>query len=141
MNEPIKIDQETGLTINKSYLLNSGFNAVEGGRQFGQLTIKEGVLKGVATNLLTSIKVFDEQGVLIIDLCFDRMTSYSRERVRKIILDALIQMLMEVASLQGKKMDIAKAYDLLDHDLKMVYFEQSYASIAKLAESWGLTLN
>jgi hypothetical protein len=51
MNNLIQLDQETGLTINRNYMLNSGFNAVEGVRQFGQLTIKEGVLKGVASNL------------------------------------------------------------------------------------------
>ncbi len=51
MTNLIQLDQETGLTINRNYMLNSGFNAVEGVRQFGQLTIKEGLLKGVASNL------------------------------------------------------------------------------------------
>jgi hypothetical protein len=114
---------------------------MEGVRQFGQLTIKEGVLKGTATNLLTSVKVFDEQGVLILDLCFERMTAYTRERVRKVILDGLVQMLIEVAGMQGKHLDVSHAYEVLDHDLKLVYFQQSYSSLLRLTDSWGIKIN
>lgn len=141
MTNLINRDEETGLVVKKNYLCGSGFTAVEGFRQFGNLTIREGVLKGTASCFLTNVRVFDQNNIMILDITFDKLTSYSRERVRKVVLNELVQMLLEVAAIHGKQIDAQDAWERLDRDLKAVYFKESYAALLKLAEEWGICIN
>lgn len=140
MEAIIKLDKETGLIVGRNYLSSSGFNCLEGYRKFGRLTIKEGVLKGTATNIMTNISVFDENNTLLIDVSFDKLTFYSREKARKVILNQLIKMLSDAAKAQGKLIDQNEVIELLDTQLKQIYFEDSYKSVLNWAEEIGIAI-
>lgn len=140
MEALVKQDKETGLAIRSSYQGASGLMAMEGFREFGTVTIHEAVLKGSGSIFLTGIRVFDQNGVLLIDLSFDRLTSYSREKVRKAVLCELIHLLTESASRQGLSLDAAYTWEKLNNELNIVFYADSYKAILPLAKEWGIDL-
>ncbi len=141
MNAMIQRDDDTGLTIRNSYLCGSGFSALEGLRNFGSLTIRESIVKGVAITFLTHVKVFDQQNTLIIDVAFSKRTSYSREIVRTVVMNHLVKMLVEAAAAQNKVMDEYEVYEKIDRELKTVYFQESYNAILDWATEFGINFN
>ena len=54
-------------TIGKTYLADSGFLYKVGVRNFGSLKILEEVALGTGVSFLCGIKVFDQEGTLLID--------------------------------------------------------------------------
>ena len=133
-----KNDSETGLIVKNNYLAQSGFNYLTGAREFGKLRIVEGVSKGTASMLLISVMVFDQNNVLIYDAEIPRMTSYSRERVRQMVLEGMINMLRESCEVNGKCFDELQAYEMLDKKLKLVYFSESYEAAINWADDLGI---
>jgi hypothetical protein len=134
-------DEETGFSIRRSYQGGSGFLSVEGIRQFGSLTIREGVVKGVASTFLTSVKVFDANNTLILDMTFDKLTGYTRRLVQRTIRKQLIEMLREAASIQNRHFDEDEIYEKIDSELNMVFFSESYKAIMNWADELGLLIN
>jgi hypothetical protein len=134
-NQP---DQETGLIIKNSHLATSGFKYQTGIRQFGDLKIVEGVSKGTASFFLVSLMVFDQRGTLLFDGEVNKLTNYSREAVRQMVLDGLMSMLREAAEREGKYFDEFEAYELIDKKLKNAYYEQSYIAVLDWAEKMGI---
>lgn len=133
-------DCETGLVVKNTYLAQSGFNYLTGVREFGTLKIVEGVSKGTASMLVNSVMVFDENNVLIFDADIKRMTSYSREKVRQIILDGMINMIREGCEANDKYFDELEAYEMLDKKLKLVYFRESYEAALNWASEIGIKI-
>jgi hypothetical protein len=133
-------DCETGLIVKNNYLAQSGFNYLTGVREFGKLRIVEGVSKGTASMLLISVMVFDQHNVLIYDAEIPRMTSYSREKVRQLVLEGMISMLRESCEVNGKCFDELQAYEMLDKKLKLVYFRESYEAAINWADEIGIEL-
>ena len=133
-------DAETGLAIKNSYVAKSGFNYMTGIRHFENLKIVEGVTKGTASIFLTSLMVFDSNNILIFDGDIQHFTSYSRERVRQLILDGLIKMLVESCEQEGKFFDELEAYEMLDKKLKLSYYKESYKAVLGWAEKVGITI-
>lgn len=133
-------DQETGLVIRGSMVASSGFNYQTGVRQFNNLKIVEGVSKGTANIFLTSLMVFDERGSLIFDGEIRRMTNYSRETARKMVLEGLMTMLREATEKENKYFDELKAYEVIDQQLKSAYYEQSYEAVIKWAQGIGINI-
>ena len=133
-------DQETGLVVKGSLIANSGFNYLTGIRQFNNLKIVEGVSKGTASIFLTSLMVFDENGSLIFDGEIRKMTSYSRETARKMVLEGLMIMLREATEKDHKYFDELAAYELIDQQLKSAYYEQSYEAVIKWAIGIGINI-
>lgn len=137
---PIVKDEETGAIVRKQFLNDSGLSSIEGLRHFGTLSIREGLLKGTASVFLTNIRVFDQNNTLLLDLVYDKLTGYSREKVRKAVLNQLIQLLYEAAETQGKTIDQNEIYERLDRELKMVYFSESYKAVLGWAEEVGISI-
>jgi hypothetical protein len=133
-------DLETGLAVRGSIITSSGFNYVSGIRLFNNLRIIEGVAKGTANIFLTSVKVFDENGALLIDEEVSRYTTYTRETTRRIILEGLIKMLHEAVEREGKEFDELEARDILDSQLKTAYFQESYSAAIKFAQGLGINI-
>lgn len=138
INEPSDI--ETGLAVKGSIMTSSGFNYVSGIRLFNNLRIVEGVAKGTANIFLTSVKVFNENGALLIDEPIGRYTSYTRETTRKIVLEGLIKMLHDAVEREGKEFDELEARDILDSQLKTAYFQESYSATLKFAKEIGINI-
>lgn len=134
-------DDDTGLTVRNTYLSGSGFNAIEGFRQFGSLSIREAVVKGVAITFLTHVKVFSQDNTLIIDVAFKERTSYSRERVRTVVLNELVKMLVEAAAAKGRSLDEYELHEKLDNELKAIYYQESYHAILDWASEIGININ
>jgi hypothetical protein len=134
-------DLETGLAIKDSFIAKSGFNYQTGIRDFGSLKIVEGVSKGTASIFLTSLMVFDSEKKLLLDCEIGRLTNYSRETVRKMVLHGLITMLREATEKQGKHFDEIKAYELVDNQLKEAYYESSYKAALAWAELIGINIS
>jgi len=141
MNAIMIKDEETGFSIRRAYQSSSGFQSIEGIRQFGKLTIREGVIKGVASSFLTSVKVFDANNTLILDLTFDRMTGYTRKLVLRAVRKELIEMLREASVLQGRTFDENEAFEKIDKELSIVFFGESYNAILHWADEFGLLNN
>lgn len=141
MNAIMIKDEETGFSIRRIYQGSSGFVSVEGIRQFGSLTIREGVIKGVASNFLTSVKVFDAKDTLILDMSFERMTGYTRKLVLRTIRKQLLEMLREAAALQKREFDENDAFEKIDKELSFVFFGDSYDAILNWADEFGLLNN
>ena len=137
---PVTRDEETGALVRKQFLNDSGFSSVEGLRQFGTLSIREGILKGTASVFLTSIRVFDQNNTLLLDLAYDKLNGYSREKARKAVLNQLIQLLNEAAESQGKTLDQNEVYERLDKELKRVYFSDSYKAVLGWASEVGIIM-
>ena len=133
-------DQETGLLVKGSMMANSGFNYLTGVRQFNNLKIVEGVSKGTACIFLTSLMVFDENGSMIFDGEIRKMTNYSRETARKMVLEGLMTILREAVEKDNKYFDELAAYDLIDHQLRNAYYEQSYEAVIKWAIGIGINI-
>lgn len=133
-------DAETGLSVKNNYLAKSGFNYMTGIREFGNLKIVEGVSKGTASILVNSVMVFDQNNVLIFDADIKFMTSYSREKVRQIILGGMINMLRESCEANDKYFDELGAYEMLDKNLKLVYFRESYEAALNWANEIGIKI-
>lgn len=146
MNENTQIikrnssDTETGLTVKNKYLAKSGFNYMTGIREFGNLKIVEGVSKGTASILVNSVMVFDQNNVLIFDADIPRYTSYSREKVRQMVMEGMINMLRESCDANDKYFDELQAYQLLDQKLKLVYFRESYEAALNWANEIGIKI-
>ena len=134
-------DSETGLIIKDSLMAGSGFNYQTGVRQFGDLKIVEGVSKGTASIFLTSVLVFDQNGSLIFDGEVRKLTNYSREIVRRMVLNGLMLMLREAAERENKFFDELKAYEVIDQQLKSAYYEQSYKAVIRWAQGIGIDIS
>lgn len=132
---------ETGLAIKDSFIAKSGFNYQTGVRDFGALKIVEGVSKGTASIFLTSLMVFDREMKLLLDCEVGRLTNYSRETVRRMVLNGLITMLREAAEKERKQFDELKAYELVDIQLKDAYYEHSYKAALAWAEEIGIIIS
>jgi len=83
------------LQIGEIYKAESGFKYNSGLRNFGSLKIVEDVARGTAVTFLCGIKVFDQEGTLIIDKKMNQRFHFEREQVRKIVLQELLGMLIE----------------------------------------------
>lgn len=132
----LKINNENGLTIiGDSFISQRGFKYASGYRNFGNLRIIEEIAGGTAVAFLCGIKVFDKDGTLIIDKKIEKGFHFEREAVRKIVLNALLNMLIE-ANGQDENFDIENASRIIDDRLKHAYYESSYNAIT----SWALEL-
>lgn len=140
LNMPMIKDEETGAIVRKKFTNDSGFTSLEGLRQFGTLSIHEGILKGTASVFLTSIRVYDQNDVLLFDIAYDKLTGYSREKVRKTVMNQLVQMLYDAAKQQGKTIDQNDVYERIDKELKAVYYSESYKAILGWASEYGILL-
>jgi hypothetical protein len=140
-NNILKIDGENGLTIiGDSFLAESGFKYASGFRNFGNLRIVEEVAGGTAVAFLCGIKVFDKEGTLIIDKRIEKGFHFEREAVRKIVLNELLSMLIDVNE-QDENFDIENARRTIDYRLKQAYFESSYNAINTWALELGIISN
>jgi len=135
-----KTDNETGLIIKNSFISDSGFKYQNGIRQLGDLKIVEGVSKGTASLFLISLMVFDQNGTLLFDGEVSKLTNYSREHVRRLVLDGLMNMLREAAEKEGKHFDELAAYEVIDQKLKYAYYEQSYIAVIEWARQLGINI-
>jgi len=141
-NEIVQVsrpDTETGLIIKESYVANSGLKYQAGLREIEGLKIVEGVSKGTGNIFLTTLMVFDEHSELIFDADVKKLTSYSREKVRQLVMEGLMSMLREAAENDGEIFDEVDAYEILDNKLKNGYYEQSRRSMMDLAKKWGVS--
>lgn len=136
--EIMKTDTATGLTIGISYSAGSGFEYISGLRKFGKLTIVESVGSGVVCTFLNSVRVLDENNVVIIDKAVHKGMSYSRESVRLIVRGELLNMLSEAAERKGIEFNQENAKIIIDDQLKDSYYSQSYSAALNWAESLGI---
>ncbi len=127
-------DKETGLAVKNTFDSSSGLKYLEGVRDFEDLKIVEGVSKGTANIILTSLMVFDKNSTLIYDAKIERQTSYSRELARSIVLKGLLEMLRNATKKVNRPFDSSKVYELLDEKLKLAYFETSYGAVLRWYE-------
>lgn len=125
-------DQDTGLAVRDSFKSNSGLNYIAGVREFENMKIVEGVSKGTANIFLTSLMVFDKNGILIYDAKVGNLSNYSREFARQMVLKGLVEMLCEAAKKESRDFNREEAIRLIDSKLKSAYFQQSY----KAALNW-----
>ncbi len=143
MSLPNKIqntDLETGLRIRKEHLSKSGFNYINGIREFGDLRIVEVIAKGNTTIILSSVMVYDKHQNLIYEISLQQRTFYSREKVRQIVLEGLMEMLRDSCEQEGKSFDELEAYETLDRKLKATYYETSYKAILNWAVNIGISI-
>jgi len=136
-----KTDIETGLIIKDSYVSKSGFSHHAGVRQFETLKIVEGVSKGTSTIFLNSILVLDQDGKLIFDAEVEKYTSYSREKVRRLVFEGLITMIREATEAEGEYFDELDTRERLDNKLKGAFYETSYKAVLKWAKGIGIIKN
>ncbi len=133
-----RLDVETGLIIRDSYVSKSGFSHHAGVRQFETLKIIEGVSKGTSTIFLNSILVLDQDGKLIFDAEVEKYTSYSREKVRRLVFEGLITMIREATEAEGVYFDELDTRERLDEKLKRAFYETSYKAVLKWAKEVGI---
>ena len=124
-------------TIGKTYLADSGFLYKVGVRNFGSLKILEEVALGTGVSFLCGIKVFDQEGTLLIDKKMKNHYYYEREEVRKVVLNELLHMLIE-ANKQNINFDLNEAKMKISAHLKHAYFNISYEAINKWAIELGI---
>lgn len=129
---------DTGLVVAKTYEANSGFEYSYGLRKFGDLTIVEEVGRGTAVSYLNNVRVYNNEEELVIDKSVKKGTHYSRETVRQIVLNELLNMLEEAALNAGREFDFEKANAVIDEKLKEAYFKKSYESILSWAVEIGI---
>jgi len=135
-----KKNNENGLTIiGNSFLAESGFKYASGYREFGSLKIVEDVAGGVAVAFLCGIKVYDKEGALIIDKNIEKGVHFEREVARRIVLNELLNMLIEVNQ-NNKNFDPENARTTIDFHLKQAYFESSYKAISNWALELGIII-
>jgi hypothetical protein len=128
-----RAEVETGLVIKDSFLSDSGFIHQVGVRQFGKLRIIEKVAEGTGIIYLNSILVLDQKGKLVFDAKIERSTSYSRETVRLIVMEGLIEMLKDAAEIKNIFFDELEVREKVDSKLKMAIYETSYDAIIEWA--------
>lgn len=129
-------NSDNGLTIlGDTFQAESGFKYASGYRGFGSLKIIEEVAGGTAVAFLCGIKVFDKDGTLIIDKKIEKGFHFEREAVRKIVLNELLSMLIDVNQ-NDENFDVENARRTIDYRLKQAYFESSYKAI----NTWALEL-
>ncbi|WP_027137216.1 hypothetical protein [Gaetbulibacter saemankumensis] len=136
-----KKENEIGLTlIGDVFKAENGFNYASGFRNFGNLKIVEDIAAGTAVAYLSGIKVFDEKGTLIIDCKMAKGFHFEREAVRKVVLNELLKMLLEVHR-DDKNFNKEAARVKIDHHLKQAYYESSYMAISSWAKDLGIFNN
>ena len=82
----LEISNKNGLaTIGENYTANSGFLYNVGVRNFGSLKIIEEVAFGTAVSFLCGIKVFDQDGVLLVDKKMNNGFYYEKSIVVSIL--------------------------------------------------------
>lgn len=144
MNNSLKVQGDvnnSGLTVlGDTFQAKSGFNYASGFRSFGSLKIVEDIAGGTAVAYLCGIKVFDENGTLIIDRKMGNGFHYERESVRRIVLNELLEMLTEVYG-GDQKFNKDDAKDKIDKQLKLAYYESSYSAISSWAKDLGIFKN
>ena len=134
----LEISNKNGLaTIGENYTANSGFLYNVDVRNFGSLKIIEEVAFGTAVSFLCGIKVFDQDGVLLVDKKMNNGFYYEREKVRKIVLAQLLDMLLE-ANKENINFDLDEARMKISVHLKQAYYESSYNSINNWAAELGI---
>jgi len=134
----LKRDKSTGLAIGETFKADSGFEYMLGVRRFRDLKIVENVGQGTAVCYLNAVRVFNREGELIIDKQVERDVHYSRETVRRIVLDELLHLLEEATLKKGKVYDKEKAKEKINAELKLSYYKESYASVLKFASELGI---
>lgn len=131
-----KLDSSSGLVVKgESYLSASGFEYFGGERDFEGLKIVELICRGVGVEFLTRIRVFDQDGVLVVDIPVDNYVNYSRDVARQLVLDSLVDMLEKAALVLGKLFLKMIVYNQLDAKLKTAYYKESYNAILRWAAS------
>lgn len=134
----LEISNKNGLaTMGENYIANSGFLYNVGVRNFGSLKIIEEVAFGTAVSFLCGIKVFDQDGVLLVDKKMNNGFYYEREKVRKIVLAQLLDMLIE-ANKENINFDLDEVRMKISVRLKQAYYESSYNSINNWAAELGI---
>jgi hypothetical protein len=123
--------------IGESYKSDSGFKYNSSFRNFGSLKIVEDVAQGTAVTFLCGVKVFDKDGLLIIDKRMDKKCHFEREFVRQVVLKELLNMLVE-ANKENGNFNINGAKMKIGRHLKQAYFESSYRAINNWASEMGL---
>ena len=127
-------------TIGKTYLADSGFQYKVGLRNFGSLKILEKVAFGTAVSFLCGIKIFDQKGVLLVDKKMNNHFYYEREKVRKVVLKELLDMLIE-ANKQNINFDLDEVKLKISKHLSHTYFKSSYEAINNWAIELGIFKN
>jgi len=135
-----EINKNGLIIVGDTFKAESGFNYASGFRNFGTLKIVEDIACGTAIAFLCGVKVFDEHGVLIIDRKMPKGFHFEREAVRKIVLQELLKMLLEVNQ-TDKNFNKVDAEAKIDHFLKLAYYESSYSSVANWAKELGIFNN
>ena len=131
-------DITTGLAIfGQSYHASSGFVYGNGLRDFGNLVIMEGIVKGTAVEFLSSVKVFTKDNKVVIDVPVEKGVRYSRQTVKDIVLRHLLEMLAEV-NRNNVNYDAQKARIILDEQLTTAYFKESHDAMNRLAHELGI---
>lgn len=127
-------------TIGKTYLAESGFLYKVGLRNFGNLKILEEVALGTAVSFLCGIKVFDQEGVLLVDKKMNNRFYYEREKVRKIVLNELVDMLIE-ANKEDIQFNLTEVKMKISTHLKQAYYKSSYTALNNWAIELGILEN
>lgn len=144
MNKNLRVQEvvsENGLTIiGDTYHAKSGFKYGSSFRNFGSLKIVEDVAGGTAVAYLCGIKVFDENGTLIIDRKMAKGFHFEREAVRSIVLSELLNMLSEANS-DDESFNKDAVKEKIDRHLKLAYYESSYKAISSWANDLGIFNN
>jgi hypothetical protein len=136
-NKLILLNNNGVVQIGESYKADSGFKYNSGFRNFGSLKIVEDVAQGTAVTFLCGVKVFDKDGVLIIDKRMNQKFHFERELVRRIVLQELLNMLIE-ANKGNDNFNLMEAKMKISTHLKQAYFESSYKAINNWALEIGL---
>ncbi|OYT15491.1 MAG: hypothetical protein B7C24_12785 [Bacteroidetes bacterium 4572_77] len=121
------INTGTGLAVHNSdtHLSQSGFLYLSGVRKFGDLSIEEDMARGTAVAFLAGVRVYNKDKTLIIDKRVGKGCYYEREKVRLIVKDELLKMLMDANS-ENSDFDVLKAEEIVDMHLKTAYYSESY---------------
>ena len=139
--ENSKKDINTGLVIHDTFLSrNSGYNYLIGSRDFGKLKIIEELATGTAVKYLCGVKVFNENGELIIDKVAPKNTHYSREVVKKIVLKEMCKTLKKALEKQDNvvAIDEKEMKEKIDDLLDSASYDESYKAVLNWASDIGI---
>jgi hypothetical protein len=136
-NKLILLNNNGVVQIGESYKAESGFKYNSGFRNFGSLKIVEDVAQGTAVTFLCGFRVFDKDGLLIIDKRMHQKFHFERELVRRIVLQELLKMLIE-ANKGNDDFNLIEARIKISEHLKQAYFQSSYKAINNWALEIGL---
>lgn len=127
-----------GTSVTGNYFLaDSGFRYCSGIRNLGNLNIVEDVAQGRAICYLCGIKVYDKEGTMILDKKLKNGVHYEREKVRRIVLQEILNMLHDTNA-ENPDFDLEKAKKTIDNHLKQAYFSQSYKALNNWALEMGI---